>query len=77
MLDGLRDPTTRAGVIQGLLADAADLFYTQSMLPKPRALMAEYPELAEEFAKYARDLPEEFTPRASLERARLDLPEWE
>ncbi|WP_299196722.1 hypothetical protein [uncultured Erythrobacter sp.] len=77
MLDGLRDPATRDGAVAGLLGPEADLFYTQSMLPQPRDLMADYPELAEEFARHARDLPEALIPRAAQLRADLDLPEWE
>lgn len=77
LLEGLRDQTTRASAIAALLGAETDLFYTQSMLPEPRALMVEYPELAAEFALHARDLPEAMAPRAALLRTRLDLPEWE
>ena len=77
LIEGLRNEDTRGNAIETLLGPEADLFYTQSMLPDNRDLMAEYPELAAEFALHARDLPEAFTPRASQLRARLDLPEWE
>jgi tetratricopeptide (TPR) repeat protein len=77
LIAGLADPATRPSAIAALERAEADLFYTQSTLPPPRALMEEYPELAAAFAQHARDLPEAFIPRASRLRARLDLPEWE
>ncbi len=76
LLVALRDEVTRDSAIAALEAAELDLFYTQSMLPKPRDLMAEYPELAAEFAVHARDLPERLIPRAAGLRVRLDLPEW-
>ena len=75
--EGLGETATRSSAIEALQIAEADLFYTQSMLPAPRALMDEYPELAAEYAKYARDLPADLIPRASTLRVRLDLPIWE
>ncbi|MEO1731792.1 MAG: hypothetical protein AAFR64_13800 [Pseudomonadota bacterium] len=77
LLEGLRDVSTRDAVIGDLQPPSTELFYTQSMLPMKSELLDEYPELAEEFAKHARILPEKFTPRAALLRAKLELPEWE
>ena len=77
LTEALEDPGTRESAIGALLAPEADLFYTQSILPDARALMAEYPALAAAFAEHARDLPEAFTPRAAQRRVPLDLPVWE
>lgn len=77
LVAALADPVMRDSAIAALERPEADLFYTQSMLPSPRALMAEYPELAAAFAQHARDLPDAFVPRASRLRAKLDLPEWD
>lgn len=77
LAEALGDSATRSAAIEALQREEADLFYTKSILPPPRALMEEFPELAAAYAQQARDLPEEFIPRAALLRADLDLPEWE
>lgn len=77
LIEGLRDPVMRVAAVGALQVREADLFYTQSILPAPRDLMADYPELASAYYEQARDLPEAFIPRAALLRATLDLPEWE
>lgn len=77
LVAGLRDDVLRSGAIEALQQTEADLFYSQSMLPSARALLAEYPELAALYYEHARDLPDIFIPRAALRREQLALPDWE
>ena len=76
LTDALADPAKRDGALSAFEVDELDLFYTQSVLPNARDLLADHPELAEELAKHMRAMPEAYIPAASLKRAKLDLPEW-
>ena len=66
--NALRDDLAREDFMESLQPQAFDLFYTRSILPKPRDLLATHPELREEFLKHARLIPEQFYPAASLTR---------
>jgi len=72
----LRATDTRDSALDAFYVEELDLFYTQSILPNARSLLADHPDLASELSKYIRALPEEFIPRASLARTKLDLPVW-
>lgn len=71
LLAALRDETDRPGALAAFLTDELDLFYTASILPDARDLLAGYPELAGELAKHMRDMPEAYVPQAALRRKLL------
>jgi tetratricopeptide (TPR) repeat protein len=71
LLEGLRDEGTRERALNAFQTDELDLFYTATILPQAPDLLAGYPELAAELAKYVRPMPEGFIPRASLKRVSL------
>ncbi len=75
--DALANPITRDRAIAAFEVDELDLFYTQSILPDARDLLADFPDLAQQLATYVRPMPEEYVPTASLKRVTLDLPSWE
>lgn len=77
LIDALANPITRDRAIAAFEVDELDLFYTQSILPNARDLLEDFPELAEQLAKYVRPMPEEYIPTASVKRVTLDLPSWE
>lgn len=68
ILDGLRDDEKREGLLGELQAVEFDLFYTSTILPHPRDLLATHPALREEFFRHARLIPVQFYPAASLKR---------
>ncbi len=76
LIEGLQGTRLRSTAIGTLEAPQADLFYTQSILPNGRDLLAEYPELKALWAEHARDLPAQFVPRAATLRVTLNLPDW-
>ncbi|MBI1404474.1 MAG: hypothetical protein GC147_14865 [Porphyrobacter sp.] len=71
LLEGLRDQSVRDSAVGAFRTDGLDLFYTASTLPDARDLLADYPELAGELAKYVREMPEAFIPQAALRRVAL------
>jgi tetratricopeptide (TPR) repeat protein len=71
LIEGLRDEALRDLTLGALAAPELDLFYTASILLRPSDLLADHPELAAEFAKHVRAMPEEFIPQAALRRAAL------
>ena len=75
--DALADAAKRDGALYAFEVDELDLFYTQSILPNARDLLADHPSLAAELAKHMRPIPEDFIPAASIKRIKLDLPEWD
>lgn len=68
VVEALRDEATRASMIEGLQPKAMDLVYTRSILPDPHDLVAADPAVREVFSTYARMVPEQFHPAASLKR---------
>lgn len=68
MLDGLRDEEKREGLLEELQPVEFDLFYSPSILPRPRDLLTTHAALREEFFKHARLIPAQFYPAASLKR---------
>ncbi|WP_338445394.1 hypothetical protein V5F89_09400 [Pelagerythrobacter marensis] len=72
LIDGIGDERTRAGVIIGLLPEEYDLFYTASLLPRPRDLLATSRELRTAYERWAREIPDTFVPAASRKRVPLD-----
>ena len=77
LIAAFNDPAQRDAAIAAFEVGPLDLFYTQSILPNPTALLADSPELQAELAKSVRPMPAQFIPQASLKRATLDLPDWE
>ncbi len=71
LLAALRDETDRGGALAAFLTDELDLFYTASILPDARDLLADYPELAGELALHMRAMPAAFVPQAALRRVAL------
>lgn len=71
LLQGLRDDAVRDLAIMAFLTDELDLFYTASILPDARDLLAGYPALAEELDKHMRAMPEAYIPQAALRRVAL------
>lgn len=67
----LEDEDTRSSMIGELQPSEFDLFYTPSVYPDVRDLVAKHPRLAETLARYARQIPERFYPAAALKRAAL------
>lgn len=72
LIDGLEEERTRSNVIGGLLPEEYDLFYTASILPQPRDLLATSAELRMAYQRWAREIPEKFEPAASRKRVPLD-----
>lgn len=70
------DPDKRNEAVAAFEVGPLDLFYTQSIIPDAGKLLASHPDLAAEYAKYVRPMPEQFIPAAVLKRVRLDLPDW-
>lgn len=70
LLEGIRDERYRAGVVSALQPSAFDLFYTPSQLPEQRDLLDTSAELRAAFERYARLVPEEFIPTASIRAKR-------
>ncbi len=60
----IADERYRDGVIGNLQADKFELFYAPSILPGINDLLSDYPELRADFEKYARAIPDEYTPAA-------------
>lgn len=77
LVERLGNSATRGSAQSALAQQEASLFYSPSMLPDPRDLLEEYPELDEAYRELTRNLPERFIPRASLMRRHSDLPDWE
>lgn len=73
LLSSIEKSSTRDDVINGLLPDGYDLFYTASALPDTHELLEMSPELRAAYAKWARDIPEQFAPAASLKRVPLRI----
>ncbi len=71
LMDGLRDETIRGETLGALMPEELALFYSASILPRGRELLADHPELAAELAKHARPMPEAFIPQAALRREAL------
>lgn len=71
LLAGIEKSETRGSVIDGLVPESYDLFYTASALPDTSEFLASSAELRAAFAKWARDIPERFVPAASLKRSPL------
>jgi tetratricopeptide (TPR) repeat protein len=71
LLQGLRDETVRDSAIGAFLTDELDLFYTASILPDARDVLATSPELADELDKHMRAMPEAYIPQAALRRIAL------
>lgn len=70
LLEAIRDERYREGILGDLQPGEFDLFYTPSRLPQPRALLDINPELRAAFDQYARSIPEEFIPTASIRAKR-------
>lgn len=68
VFEGLADEKLRAGVLSKALPDEFELFYTRSELPSMSELVASEPRLQAEYLRWARPIPREFVPRASLLR---------
>ena len=66
LLEGIADKPNRSQVLGDLQPRTFDLFYTPSKLPHPVELLDESAELQAAFEQYARVIPEEFTPTASI-----------
>ena len=66
LLEGIADEPNRSLVLGGLQPSTFELFYTPSKLPHPVELLDESAELQAAFERYARVIPEEFTPTASI-----------
>lgn len=71
LLAALRDERQREDAVSAFLTDELDLFYTASILPNARDLLADYPELAAELALHMREMPEAYIPQAALKRVAL------
>lgn len=71
LLAALRDERQREDAVSAFLTDELDLFYTASILPNARDLLADYPELAAEAALHMREMPEAYIPQAALKRVAL------
>lgn len=71
LLEGMRDETLRDRALGAFLPGELVLFYSASILPSGRDLLADHPELAAELARHLRPLPEAYIPQASLRRAAL------
>jgi tetratricopeptide (TPR) repeat protein len=71
LLQGLRDETLRPTALNAFLTDELDLFYTASILPDARDLLATHPALAEELALHMRTMPAAYIPQAALRRVGL------
>ncbi len=71
VISQLENEDTRAGMIGELQPREFEFFYTPSVLPDARDLVAKHPRLAETLARYARRIPERFYPAAALKRAAL------
>ena len=71
LLAALREAGQREDAVSAFLTDELDLFYTASILPNARDLLADYPELAAELALHMRDMPEAYIPQAALKRVAL------
>ena len=70
LLEGIGDERFRSNALEALQSDDFELFYTASKLPEPTGLLDESPELKEAFDRYARAIPEEFIPTATLRAKR-------
>ena len=68
LLETLDNETERPGLLSVLQDDRFDLFYTPSILPKPYDLVGSSPAVRAAFDKYARVIPLEFAPAASIRR---------
>lgn len=66
LIEGIRDERFRYTALATLQSSQFDLFYTPSKLPQPNELLAESSELKAAFETYARIIPAEFVPVASL-----------
>ncbi|MBD3730878.1 MAG: hypothetical protein IE933_14355 [Sphingomonadales bacterium] len=71
LLAAIDDEATRATVLDALQPSDFELFYTASILPKARDLLPAHPQLQAAFDRYARVIPAEFIPNASLRRAQI------
>ncbi len=68
LLAALGDEQLRRSLIDELQDDAFDMFYTRSILPKPRDLLERDKSLRQAYLQYARMIPTDFYPAASLMR---------
>lgn len=68
VIAALDDQKQRPILVEALQDEAMDLFYTRSIIRQPRDMMATHPELMQAFLKYARLIPGEYYPAASLTR---------
>lgn len=71
LLAALRDEGQRGDALSAFQTDELDLFYTASILPDARDLLADHPELAAELALHVRDMPAAYVPQAALKRVAL------
>jgi tetratricopeptide (TPR) repeat protein len=74
VLAGLADDKLRPGVLPGLLPQRFELFYTRTELPLVVDLLESDPRLKSEYQRWARPIPEEFVPRATLLREAIAAP---
>jgi tetratricopeptide (TPR) repeat protein len=70
LIEGIEDERFRSSSLEALRSPKFDLFYTPSKLPDPSELLDESPELKALFETYARVIPEEFVPTASIRAKR-------
>ncbi len=76
LLQALRDDRLRDSALTAFTPPELILFYSASILPSARTLLADYPELSTELALHLRQIPPAFIPQASLRRIRVPLPAW-